>query len=228
MSYLPLREAAGQDGQRDAQEAVGAHLEHDAGEQDRRCGGRFDVRVGQPRVQREDRDLHREAQEEREEEPPLQLCRKRRPEHGELDQVEAAGLQVERDHTHEHEHRAEQRVEEELDRRVLPARTAPLGDQEVHGDEHELPEHVEQHEVERDEHAVHAHLQQQQHREVERRLLVDLPACDDREQGEQRREEHERHRDAVDAHVVLDARLRHPGELLDELHRGVRERSARA
>ena len=51
----------------------------------------------------------------------------------------------------QHEDAAGQRVEEELDGRVLVARAAPDADEEVHRQEHDLPEHVEEEEVERDE-----------------------------------------------------------------------------
>ena len=54
---------------REPQEAVGAHLEHHAGQHDRTGGRRVGVRVGQPRVERDQRDLHREADGERDEQP---------------------------------------------------------------------------------------------------------------------------------------------------------------
>ena len=60
----PLRRL-GQDGEVDAQDAVGAHLEEHAGEDDADRRRRLDVRVGQPGVEREHRDLDGEADEER-------------------------------------------------------------------------------------------------------------------------------------------------------------------
>ena len=60
----PLR-GLGQDAEVDAQDAVGAHLEQHAGEDDADRRGRLDVRVGQPGVEREHRDLDGEADEER-------------------------------------------------------------------------------------------------------------------------------------------------------------------
>ena len=54
---------------REAQEPVGAHLQQHAGQHDRARGRRVGVRVGQPRVEREQRHLHREADREREEQP---------------------------------------------------------------------------------------------------------------------------------------------------------------
>src|SRR3712207_5025355 len=46
----------------------------------------------------------------------------------------------------EHDQPADQAVEEELDRRVLPSRPAEAADQEVHRDEHRLEEDVEEEE----------------------------------------------------------------------------------
>ena len=49
----------------DAQDAVGAHLQQHAGEDHGDRRRRLDVRVGQPGVERERRDLDREADEQR-------------------------------------------------------------------------------------------------------------------------------------------------------------------
>ena len=63
----------GQNRQAEAQEPVGPHLQQD-GRQNHRAGGRrVGMRVGQPGVEREHRDLDREAEEERQEDPPLQI-----------------------------------------------------------------------------------------------------------------------------------------------------------
>jgi hypothetical protein len=127
-------------------------------------------------------------------------------------------MEIESQDSNEHEHGTEERVEEELDRGVLAARTAPDGYQEVHGHEHELPEHVEEHEVECHEDAVHAHGEQLDHGEVENGALLDLPAGENREHGEQSRKGEQGHGDAVDTQEVLDARLGNPVESLGELH----------
>ena len=55
------------------QEPVGAHLQQHAGKDDAARGGGLDVRVRQPGVEREHRDLYGERQEEREEHPVLEL-----------------------------------------------------------------------------------------------------------------------------------------------------------
>ena len=61
----------GEQRNREAHEAVGAHLEQDAGQDHRARGRRLDVGVGQPGVEREHRHLDREREREREEQPEL-------------------------------------------------------------------------------------------------------------------------------------------------------------
>ena len=76
---------------------------------------------------------------------------------------EAARVEeVEGQDAEQHEHRAEQGVQEELDRRIELARAAPDADEEVHRHQHDLPEHIEQEEVQGHEHAEHAGLQEEQ------------------------------------------------------------------
>ena len=73
----------------------------------------------------------------------------------------------------QHQHAADQRVQEELDRRIFAPRPAPDADQEVHRQQHDFPEHVEQEEIERHEHAQHARFQQQEQNAVGFHVLVD-------------------------------------------------------
>ena len=62
----------------------------------------------------------------------------------------------------EHQQRADERVEDELDRRVDPVRAAPDPDDQVHRDEDDLPEDVEEEQVEGDEDADHPDLEDQE------------------------------------------------------------------
>ena len=64
----------GEQRERETQQAVGPHLQQDAGQDDRPGRGRFDVRVGQPGVEREQRHLDGEGHREGQEEPHLQLA----------------------------------------------------------------------------------------------------------------------------------------------------------
>ncbi len=71
----------------------------------------------------------------------------------------------------EHQRRAEQREQEELDRRVLAVRATPDADHEEHREQHDLEEDEEQDEVLSDERAVHADLEQQDQREERLRVV---------------------------------------------------------
>ncbi len=69
-----LMRGVGEQGHADAEESVGAHFQHDRGQHDGSGGGRFDVRVGQPGVEREQGDLDREGDEEGQEEQHFFAC----------------------------------------------------------------------------------------------------------------------------------------------------------
>ena len=101
----------------------------------------------------------------------------------ELQQVEAvfAGHRLvhprQADDRDQHQHAAGHRVEDELHRGVDALVVAPDADQEIHRDEDEVPEHVEQEDVERAEDAEHRRLEQQhEDREFLDLLLDALPA----------------------------------------------------
>ncbi len=74
----------GEQRQAETHQSVGAHFQHDAGQHDGAGGGRFDVGVGQPGVQREQRDLDRKGNEECQEQQHFGLTA----------QGEAAALQL--------------------------------------------------------------------------------------------------------------------------------------
>jgi hypothetical protein len=56
---------------------------------------------------------------------------------------------------------AQERKEEELDSRILPARAAPNADQEVHGQQHHFPKHIKQEEIQGEKRPDHARFQNQ-------------------------------------------------------------------
>jgi hypothetical protein len=60
-------------------------------------------------------------------------------------------IDVDADDTGQHEQRAQHGVDHVFQRRVDAPLAAPRADQQVRGDQHALPEEVEQDEVERDE-----------------------------------------------------------------------------
>ena len=122
---------------------------------------------------------------------------------------------------------AEERVEEELDRRILATRPSPDADEEVHRQQHHLPEHVEEKEVERHEHADHPGDEEQEEHVVGLDVLRDRPARGAGEHREERGQEHQRHADAVDAEQVLDAEGRNPRLLHHGLHARLADRELR-
>jgi hypothetical protein len=173
-------------------------------------------------VERPHRHLDREAEEHSREHDQLEAAAEPvagRRELLERDDVERPGpvddrpLEVHRQEPQQHEDAAEQRVEEELDRRVLAVRAPPDPDQEVHRYQHELPEDEEQHQVERNERAGHAGLQQELQSQERLRLagLRHEPPCVDRAQERQHeREDEQRHADPVDPDVVPGPDRRDP------------------
>ena len=174
-------------------------------------------------MEREHRHLDGEPDGKRDEDPDLHLQRPRmRVLHqlGEVEGMAAVGqrvVEVKRQDSQQHQDGAGQRVQKELDGGIELARPAPDADDEVHRNQHDFPEHVEEEEVERHENAQHAHLQQQEHGVVFRHAL--LNGCPRREHGDkaQHRGQHDQQEaDAVDAQVVLRADGGNPGVLLDE------------
>ena len=103
-------------------EAVEAELQDDRGEVHRARSGGLVVGQGQPGVQREERDLHREAGEEGQQDPALFGRRERRGERGEVGDRErpfAVLFGVLPGHVgqgQQHEQRADEGVDEELER----------------------------------------------------------------------------------------------------------------
>jgi hypothetical protein len=114
------------------------------------------------------------------------------------------GGEVEVEDADEQQDGAEERVEEELDRRVLPPRAAPHADQEVHRQEHHLPEDEEQEEIEGAEDAHHARVEHEEEREVALHAVRDPERREHAEEAEERREQHHRDAEPVDADEVLD------------------------
>ena len=206
----------------EAQEAVGAELEHDAGQDHRARRGGVGVGVGQPGVHREQRNLHGERNGKAQEDPAgrrggecLFL--------GEVDEVERHGVaglgcgeERRGEDADEHERRPEHRVHEELGRGIGPSPVTPLADEEVHRHQHDLEEHEEGEQVEGEEHAHDPCLQHEQPGVVRLRRVLGLDRKDgEREQGG--REHHQPERDAVETQCPRDAETGDPFGGVDEL-----------
>ena len=134
----------------------------------------------------------------------------------------AGAHHVQADDGGQHDQPADQAVEEELHRGVLPARPAEAADQEVHRDEHRLEEDVEQEDVGGGEDADHHRLEQQQPGEVAPSIGRGVPSagrssCQEAPmttRHEHADEQQHHQRDAVDAEGEGDPEVGDPG------HRG--------
>ncbi len=208
------------DRQREAQETVGAQLQHDRGQHDGATRGRFHVGVRQPRVNRPHRHLDRESREQRHEDQDLRGIAQLGLLPGQ--DVERTARDIpEVDERDQRQQRTHQGVQEELERRIHAVRSAPDTDDDVHRDQRGFEEHVEQHAVQRAEHAHHQTRQDQEGGHVLRDAARDdFPAGQHHDDGDERGQEHEPHRNAVDAQVVIDVEGLDPGGLLHELHGG--------
>ena len=210
--------------QREADEAVATQLQHHAGQDHRACRGRLHVRVRQPRVERPHGHLDGEGQEERQEGKELERAveavgAQRQVVEGALPGA-GRGLEGEGrgQDGHQHQQRADERVEDELDRRVDAVGAAPDADDQVHRHQDDFPEDVEEEHVQGQEDAQHAHFQDQEGDHVLLHAVLDgLEAGQDADPRQRGGEQDQDQRDAVDADVVVDAEGRQPGRLLLEL-----------
>src|SRR5207249_5593165 len=99
---------------------------------------------------------------------------------------------------------------------------APHPEQEVHRDEHQLPEEVEEEEIRRQERAQHPGLEDEQESEELLHPPRDVaPRGEDDDRHQEGGEENEEEAHAVDPEAVLDAPLRNPPRALDELEVGL-------
>ena len=174
------------------------------------------MRVRQPGVEREHRDLDREGQEERQEGEQLEALaeadpsprtraaysKSNAPVHDPVVEARRVGRGQDR---HQHQQRPDQGVQDELDRGVDPVRAAPDPDDQVHRDEDDLPEDVEQEQVEGHEHADQPDLEDEERDHVLLDPLLDrAEGGEDADPGQGRRQDDEDRRQAVDADLVLD------------------------
>ncbi len=132
-----------------------------------------------------------------------------------------ASGQINGDDRDQHEHAADEGVQKELDRGVKPVGAAPDADQEIHRDQHGLPEDVEEEKVEGREHADHCGLEDQHgDHELPHPVLDSLPGHHDRNNREQRGQRHKQDTDTVDAEFVIDVPCLDPLMVLCKLHGG--------
>ena len=136
--------------------------------------------------------------------------------------------EIQRQDAQQHEHAARECVQEKLDGGVEFPGSAPDTDDEVHRDQHEFPEHVEEEEIEGQEYADHAGLQEQEHGVVFLDAVLDgIPGAENGDEAHQRGEHDQQEADAVEADVVIGAQRGNPLRALFELISGVVQLEAR-
>ncbi len=214
----------GEERQVEAQEAVSAHLQQDARQNDRTGGGRFHMGVGQPRVQRPHGHFDGKGQRKGEEQPRLQVERQIHALSQQVGQVEGALAQAQPQNGKQHQHRADHGVEHELDGRVGAPRAAPNADDEVHRHQAELPEHEEGEQIQRQENAQHADFHDQEgDGEFLDAVLNRRPRGENGNRRQQGGQQHQQDAQAVHAHGVVDFKTAgfHPDFVVHHLEVGV-------
>ena len=180
------------------------------------------MRVGKPGVKRKDGHFDRERQGEGEEEDRLRGSGEARLIEVVEEERPLARLAPMPDRHVEdrekHQQASGHREEKELHGRVDPASAAPDSDDEVHRNEHDLPEDVEEREIQSDQAPEHPGFEHQKRDRVAPRLLLDVRDREEKRHGGQHdREKDEDERDAVDAERVRDPERRDPRDCFAEL-----------
>src|SRR6266851_1580707 len=183
--------------------------------------------VGKPGVKWEHGHFDREGEEESPEEPDFQAIRKLLGGGEKRGDVEGADralrqcfcvVEIEREDREQHDDRACEGVQEKLDGGVETALAAPDADEEIHGNEHDFPENVEEEEVEREKHSEHAGLEQQEQDVILLGALLDGgPGGGDGEHDQE-------HADAVGSERILCADGGNPVGGLSEFVTGAASR----
>jgi hypothetical protein len=124
----------------------------------------------------------------------------------------------------QHQHGTEEGVQEELQGRVDPSFPAPHADDQEHRYQHGFPEHVEQHAVERREHADHQAFQDQKGGKVLRRPILDrVPAGNNDERRQKRRQNDQWRGKTIDTHEILDVERVDPWRSFDSVEIGIKK-----
>ena len=188
-------------------------------------------------MERPERHLHREAEQRTDEEEQVGFARAqsepgelrvhRRAERlracqlSELEEVERAGCEEEREEREQQCDAADHRVNEELERRLGALRAAPELDEEERGDEAEFPEQEPVEEVQCGERAEESALEEEEEAAVERDVLADALRSEHGHRDDERGEHQHHQSEAVEGDVILDAERGNPDVPLGELHPAV-------
>ncbi len=212
--------------QAETNQPVGAHFQHDGGQHHGSGRRSFHVGIRQPRMEREERNLNREREEEGEEQQRLFGVRQHsvaaRNCSQNLNVIERADAKINEDDPRQHEHRARHRVQKEFDGGVNAAVVTPDADQEVHRHQHHFPEHIEEEEIPCGEDSDESKFEQEY--EGEEFLGPVVNCLPGKQYGDRRQEggqNHEPQAEAVDADVPVDFGTGNPDVIGDELLSGL-------
>ena len=215
----------GEERQGKTQKAVGAHFEKHAGQNDRASGRGFDVRVRQPGMKREERNFNRKGQSKRGKQPHLGVDRNLKVVQAQEVKSERAVLGImeigEIQNGHQHQETADHGVEQKFERGINPPFATPDPYQEVHGNQHDFPEDIEEKDINRDKGPDHAGFQDKK----EKQILPDplfhaAPGRQNHQRRKKGRQQDEEQADAVNANIVFDTEFADPGITLNELKLG--------
>src|SRR5262249_8148984 len=124
---------------------------------------------------------------------------------------------VQGDDCDQHQHRTNHGVKDEFDGCINSPLTTPDTDQEIHGHQHDFPEHIKQKQVERTEDSDHSRFEQQHENEVFLQTSVNGPGGENSQRGEQCSQEDQKNTDSIDTHRVVDAERGNPWHFNGEL-----------
>ena len=141
----------------EAQQAVSAGLEHNAGQDNTASGRRLRMRIRQPGMKRHCRQLDGKGDKKAQHQPKCKV----RIDLGVLqfeiveriDTRMVMAVQRQNDDRHQHKKTADLRKNDEFYRRISPVFMPPDTDQEIHRDDHQFPEKKEQEQIDRQKYA---------------------------------------------------------------------------
>src|SRR5829696_2735162 len=201
------------DGHRD--QAVGPKLGQNTGEQHVGRSRAGDIHVQKPAVQRDGGHLDEQPEEDE-------------GGHGDLGRLREAATATEVVHrvgvsentesqeSGQHHRRAEERIDEEFDRGRTPVFVPPHADEQVHGDQRDLEEDVEQDQILRREDTQHPYLGDEDRCEVLLEVSLHVPRGENRNDREESREEEHPEPETSESDAVAYVEGPDPGNVLGE------------
>ncbi len=141
----------GKDGKAKSEESIGAHFQQEPGQNNATCGRRFSMCICNPAVERDHRNLDCESNEQRQEDPGLDL--RRIPDLREREDIERmAAHVVQGQKSNEQQKTSRQAEDDELDCRLSSQSPSPVSNHEIHGNHRDFPEDEEENSIQGSKH----------------------------------------------------------------------------